>query len=177
MPTDNRPYTLGDAADALSTFGQYLKDAAVGPDYPEVPESPYARQAKVGFDWYAPPAFIPYLLKAGQRYNLDPRLLDKQYNQESRFNPKAVGSKGERGIAQLMPATARQLGVTRPTDPEQSIMGGAKYLAHLVDQFGGDLTKALAAYNVGPGNVARGKKTDLGQQYVSAVLTPKRYGR
>ena len=62
---------------------------------------------------------------------------------------------GARGLTQLMPATAAALGVTNVLDPQQSIEGGAKYLKRQLDAFGGDVTKALAAYNAGPGAVRR----------------------
>lgn len=166
MPGD-RPYTLGDAADLI-------KAAILGPDYPAVPESPYAKQAKIGFDWYAPPKYMDLLQQVAKEYNLPPRLLDMQYNQESRWNPAKRGSKGERGITQLMPDTAKDMGVTNRVDPEQSLRGGAKYLAHLINQFG-DPIEALKAYNVGPGNVRRGTKTETAEKYIRDVFRPKQF--
>jgi soluble lytic murein transglycosylase-like protein len=73
--------------------------------------------------------------------------------QESSLNQAAVGSSGEIGIFQLMPATAAGLGVD-PTDPTQNVQGGCEYLAQLLSEFGGDWQKALAGYNWGPGNVS-----------------------
>jgi soluble lytic murein transglycosylase-like protein len=73
--------------------------------------------------------------------------------QESSLNQAAMGSSGEIGIFQLMPATAAGLGVD-PTDPVQNVQGGCEYLAQLFAEFGGDWQKALAAYNWGPGNVS-----------------------
>jgi len=72
--------------------------------------------------------------------------------QESRWNPSAISPKGAVGLAQLMPATARDLGVD-PADPVANLKGGARYLRSLLDQFDGDVEKALAAYNAGPGRV------------------------
>ena len=72
--------------------------------------------------------------------------------QESRWNPQAVSPKGAIGLAQLMPATARDLGVN-PADPVANLTGGARYLRYLLDTFDGDVEKALAAYNAGPGRV------------------------
>ena len=75
--------------------------------------------------------------------------------QESNFNASAVSSAGASGLMQLMPTTARYLGVNDTLDPEQSIMGGAKYLRQMLDQFDNNVETALAAYNAGPGNVKK----------------------
>jgi soluble lytic murein transglycosylase-like protein len=74
--------------------------------------------------------------------------------QESRWNPAAVSPKGAVGLAQLMPDTARELGVD-PRDPSANLAGGARYLRQLLDSFGGNVEKALAAYNAGPARVVR----------------------
>ena len=104
------------------------------------------------------PADVPYgaqITAAAQKYNLDPALLAGLVKQESGFNPNAGSPAGARGLTQLMPATAAGLGVTDVTDPAQALDGGAKYLKQQLDAFGGDVTKALAAYNAGPGAVQR----------------------
>ena len=93
------------------------------------------------------------LLKYAIKYGLDPKLVHKIIEVESYYNPKSVSKKGALGIMQLMPETAREMGVQDPFDPEQNIAGGTKYLATLLEMFKGDLQKALAAYNAGPSAV------------------------
>ena len=96
-----------------------------------------------------------YFNKASTTYNVDKRLLIAVAKTESDFNPKATSGAGAKGIMQLMDSTAKSLGVTNSYDPEQNIMGGAKYLSQLLKIYDGDRNKALAGYNAGTGNVAR----------------------
>src|SRR5688572_95387 len=92
---------------------------------------------------------------AAQRHGLDPNLVLAVVGVESGFQPDAISHKGAQGLMQLMPGTARELGVTDALDPAQNLDGGTRYLRMLVAQYGGDLGRALAAYNAGPGAVAR----------------------
>ena len=107
------------------------------------------------------------------KYDISPALLEAVVWQESRWNTGAVSPVGARGLAQLMPGTARQMGVN-PHDPSANLEGGARYLRMQLDAFGGDIEKALAAYNAGPGRVQRAggipaiRETQL---YVSAILS------
>jgi soluble lytic murein transglycosylase-like protein len=104
------------------------------------------------------PAGTPYaaeITAAATANGIDPTLLAGLVKQESDFNPSAGSGAGARGLTQLMPSTAATLGVTNVLDPVQSLNGGAKYLKQQLDTFGGDVTKALAAYNAGPGAVQR----------------------
>ena len=93
--------------------------------------------------------------KAASTYNVPEKLLASIIKQESNFKSNAVSSAGATGLMQLMPSTAKYLGVKDATDPEQNIMGGAKYLRKMLDQFDNNVSLALAAYNAGPGNVKK----------------------
>ena len=97
--------------------------------------------------------YEPQIEAAAQRNGIDPALLRNLVRAESNFNPNARSGAGAMGLTQLMPGTAAGLGVTNPYDPVQSLEGGAKFLRQMLDQFGGDPAKALAAYNAGPGAV------------------------
>ena len=99
-----------------------------------------------------PPAFRAAIAAAADRYDLSPDFLDAVARSESGYDPAIVSPAGAIGVMQLMPATARQLGVD-PRDPSQNIMGGAAYLRAQLDRFDGAVDLALAAYNAGSGRV------------------------
>lgn len=93
--------------------------------------------------------------QAAQNAGIDPTLFQALVQAESGFNPAAVSHAGAQGLTQLMPSTARMLGVENPLDPAQNLAGGAKYLSQMLREFNGDVKLALAAYNAGPGAVRR----------------------
>jgi len=108
------------------------------------------------------------------QYNVPPSVALAVAQRESGFNQSAVGSSGELGVFQLMPGTARDLGVN-PAVLEQNVQGGITYLAQLYRQFG-DWNIALQAYNGGQGNVQRGTVSTAAQQYATSVLSASGYG-
>jgi soluble lytic murein transglycosylase-like protein len=103
----------------------------------------------------APAHLAAAIQDAARTHGVDPRLVTAIARRESAFNPHAVSSVGAQGVMQLMPSTARFLGVKDTFDARQNIFGGARYLRTLLDTFNGDLDLALAAYNAGPGAVAK----------------------
>lgn len=96
-----------------------------------------------------------YIVDSSRRYNIDPLLIYAQMHQESAFKLKALSYKGASGLMQLMPATARRLGVTNIYDPKQNIEGGVKYMRMLLNMFNQDVNLALAGYNAGEGAVMK----------------------
>lgn len=106
------------------------------------------------------------------KYDISPTLLEAVVWQESRWNEMAMSPVGARGLAQLMPGTAAQMGVN-PGDPMANLEGGARYLRMQLDAFNGDIEKALAAYNAGPGRVQKAggiPRIRETQAYVASIM-------
>lgn len=119
-----------------------------------------------------PPGFQAKVAELAARFDLSPALIEALVWQESRWRTGAVSPVGARGLAQLMPGTAREMGVNAD-DPFANLEGGARYLRAQLDRFGGDVEKALAAYNAGPGRVIQSggvPRIRETQTYVASIM-------
>lgn len=142
----------------------------------EVPANIYVPEFAIAFPAEhaaaVPATYQAKVAELAGRFDLSPSLIEAMVWQESRWNANAVSPVGAQGLAQLMPGTARDLGVD-PRDPFANLEGGARYLREQIDRFDGDLEKALAAYNAGPGRVERAggipriRETQL---YVASIM-------
>jgi hypothetical protein len=101
--------------------------------------------------------YFPIIQRVAESHGIEPALIKAMIMAESSFNPKAVSNKGAAGLMQLMPKTAKSLGVVNRFDPEQNIRGGVKYIKHLIEKCNGNLKHAIAAYNAGFGHVIKYK--------------------
>jgi soluble lytic murein transglycosylase-like protein len=100
-----------------------------------------------------PKSLDEIISRAADVYKIPKKLIQSIIQHESNYNPTAVSQAGASGLMQLMPATAKGLGVTDIFDPEQNVFAGAKYIKQMLDKYNGNIDLALAAYNAGPGNV------------------------
>lgn len=152
------------------------------------PSSNFLKEENNKFKWHmserggddSGESYLSYdelIRKISRKYNMDPELIKAVIKAESNFNPKAVSRAGARGLMQLMPDTARYLGVKDIDDPKDNVDGGVRYLKYLMKKFDNDLSLVLAAYNAGEDVVRKYKgippykETKL---YVKKVLAYKK---
>lgn len=158
---------------AQSQFGMLIKNKAAE----KVNASLYTSQIPSNININKRPSkneILGIINEVSNKYDVDPKLIEALVKQESGFNPNAKSKAGALGLMQLMPATAKGLGVTDPMDVRQNVEGGVKYVKSMLDRFNGNIILALAAYNAGPNAVKRYdgvppyKET---QNYVRAILS------
>src|SRR6056297_612470 len=121
-----------------------------------------------------PDVYDNIILKAARAFDVDHALIKAVIHAESGFNPRAVSSKGARGLMQIMPRNNASLNISNPFDPSQNIMGGTRYLKRMLIRYNEKLTLALAAYNAGPSAVDKYKNIppyDETQTYVQKVMS------
>lgn len=129
-----------------------------------------------GLPLTAPKYLSELFVEAGRTFGVDPKLIAAVTFRESAFNPQAESRRGAQGLMQLMPRTARYLGVRDPFDPRENVLGGTKYLKEMLDTFNGDVDLALAGYNAGPTAVKK-KGVAATQEAVEYVAAVKEYYR
>jgi soluble lytic murein transglycosylase-like protein len=149
---DAQIYAWRDASGNLVVSDRRLDESAT--TY-EVPQAPSIRATRPPASTEEPDRFEPLVREHAARQSLRPDLVRAVIQVESGFNPWARSPKGAMGLMQLMPATARELGVRNAYDPDENIRGGTEYLRQLLDKYQGNEELALAAYNAGPGAVDR----------------------
>jgi soluble lytic murein transglycosylase-like protein len=122
---------------------------------PKADIRPVSQLAAQAFPAPMPKYLAGIINEAAQKYSVDPNLIAAMAFRESAFNPNAVSSRGAQGLMQLMPKTARSLGVRDSFDPRDNVFGGTRYLKTLLDRFDGNVDLTLAAYNAGPELVSK----------------------
>jgi len=142
------------------------------PSFPEVSKN---RQASSKNDVKESDGTLDELVaRAAHQYQIDPDLVRSVIRAESNFNPHITSHKGAMGLMQLMPETAKDLGVKNAYDPEENVMGGTRYLKSLLNRYDGNVDLALAAYNWGMGNVERNSQS-LPRETTNYIAKINRY--
>ncbi|MHA6252071.1 lytic transglycosylase domain-containing protein [Oceanobacillus sp. CAU 1775] len=142
---------------ATSKMNQTVNPTENSIPFGQVPTLPYAQfmQSPTTTQPNQSTAFDSIVAEASSVYNIDQKLIHSVINAESSYNPNATSRSGAEGLMQLMPGTARGLGVVNSYDPRENVFGGTKYLRQMLDKYNQNVELALAAYNAGPGNVDR----------------------
>ena len=158
---DSTSYKL--QIDWINLPGLWHEVASLVPKIQQAPEKTTGIQSKKEFDHI--------IHHASKKYDLDPGLLRAVIRAESDFDVNCTSHKGAMGLMQLMPETAKELGVKNPYDPFDNIMAGTRYLKDLMDRYDGNISLALAAYNWGMGNLERhpGRLPSETRTYISRV--------
>lgn len=171
---------------SLGSHGQDSEDASPAPislfsGLSRYPSSPAIEQGDQGLgnplskarsSGHGEGEFASIIDQASQTYGVDSSLIRSVISAESDFDPEATSPKGAMGLMQLMPDTARGLGVKNAYDPEENIMAGTRYLKYLLDRYEGNVPLALAAYNWGMGNVERrtGRFPEETRGYIARIM-------
>jgi soluble lytic murein transglycosylase-like protein len=154
--------------------GQYISPLALFGRAPALPQTE-AMVTSPSTEQVAPSGSIPDIVeRAASTHNVDPALISAVIKAESNGSARATSPKGAMGLMQLMPATARDLGVTDPYDPEQNVMAGTKYLKMLLKRYDGNRDLAVAAYNWGLGNLEKSHRS-MPRETVEYVARIKKY--
>lgn len=170
VSADAKPVTASDGTQYVMKNGKFIPYTPNGPNGPSG-RGPTMQAAAASMA--VPAEYRGLIQEAANKYQVDPNLVAAVIWQESKFNPRAQSPAGAQGLGQLMPATARGLGVTDPFDPAQNIEAATRFLAYNLERYQGNLEKAVAAYNAGPGAVDQyGGIPPYAetQRYVPAVL-------
>lgn len=138
-------------ASAKTPFGSLLTGKALNVNAQRINEADYG--SEVNTDTPSKNQILNLVTSVSREHGVDDKLVKALIKQESGFNPKAKSHAGALGLMQLMPSTAKGLGVTDPLNPVQNVEGGVKYLKSMLDRYNGNIILALAAYNAGPGAV------------------------